>query len=161
MTNTDFVSSIELLVEKLPLALMKMKEHPEKRGALLYSGVLPDVSQFHEWVEKTLWMLENSAVAARSLPSGKFVALAYKDGYVVVSEDLKDSLSEEMRRACNVATYTEFGLKREATCLVFTHVPFELSIVFEGDTCMVFLAGNPAADVVVYSPERLRQIMVQ
>ena len=158
--STSFTSHIAQLVEQLPIALMKMKEQPEKRGALLYAGAIPGVSQFGEWVEKALWMLENSAVAARNLPSGKFVALAYKDGYVVISEDLKDSLSEEMHRACHVATYADFGLERQETCLVFTHVPFELSIVLEGEMCMVFLAGNPAADVVVYSPERLRQIMV-
>jgi hypothetical protein len=158
--DTSLVSNIGLLIEQLPIALIKMKETPEKRGALVYAGPTPDASQFQEWVEKALWMLENSAVAARNLPSGKFVALAYKGGYVVISEDLKPALSEEMQRACHVATYSDFGLEKESTCLVFTHVPFELSIVFEGDMCMVFLAGNPAADVVVYSPERLRQIMV-
>lgn len=160
MTNTEFISQVEQMVSQLPIALMRMKEHPEKRGALLYAGPVPDVSKFNEWVEKALWMLENSAVAARNLPAGKFVALAYKDGYVVISEDLKKSLSEEMCRTCHVITYTDLGIEREATCLVFTHTPFELSIVFEGDVCMVFLVGNSAADVVVYSPERLRQIMV-
>lgn len=160
MTNAEFISQVEQMVEQLPIALMRMREHPEKRGALLYSGPVPDVSQFHEWVEKALWMLENSAVVARNLPAGKFVALAYKDGYVVISEDLKDSLPAEMYNACHVVTYSDFGLKRETTCLVFTHVPFELSIVFEGDACMVFLVGNSLADVVVYSPERLKQIMV-
>lgn len=158
--KTDFTSSIEQMVANLPIALMRMKETPEKRGALLYAGTIPDPSQFKEWVEKALWMLETSAVATRSMPSGKFVALAYKDGYVVISKDLEDSLSEEMRRACAVATYDDFGIDKTSTCLVFTHVPFELSILFEGDTCMVFLAGNTAADVVVYSEERLKQIMV-
>jgi hypothetical protein len=160
MTNTEFISQIEQMVAQLPTDLMRMKELPEKRGALLYSGPVPDVSQFHEWVEKALWMLENSAVAARNLPAGKFVALAYKGGYVIISDDLKDSLSEEMFKACRVVTYSDFGLERGSTCLVFTRVPFELSIVFNGDVCMVFLAGNSEADVVVYSPERLRQIMV-
>lgn len=160
MTNEEFTSSIAQLIKQMPLALMTLKEIPEKRGGLLYAGPIPDVSQFKEWVEKALWMLENSAVAARNLPSGKFVALAYKDGYVVISDDIKDSLSEEMYRACNVATYADFGIERESTCLVFTQVPFEMSIMFDGDTCMVFLAGNSSADVVVYSRERLRQIMV-
>jgi len=161
MTQQEFASSIDNAIEQLPLALMKLKDEPVKRGALLYAGELPDTSIFNEWVEKVLWMLENSAVAARNLPTGKFVAMAYKDGYVVISDDLNESLSEDMRRVCSVATYAEFGVNRNSTCLVFTKIPFELSIVFENETCMVFLVGNPAADVVVYSPERLRQIMVQ
>lgn len=161
MTHTDFISHIRQLIEQLPLSLMKLKDTPEKRGALLYAGAIPDTSQFKEWVEKAFWMLENSAVAARNLPAGRFVALAYKDGYVVVSNDIKDSLSEEIQSACSVATYEDFGIERKETCLVFTRVPFELSIVCDGDDCMVFLVGNPMADVVVYSPERLRRIVVQ
>lgn len=161
MMNTDFASSIEQLIAQLPVPIMKMKEHPEKRGALLYAGPTPDVSKFSEWIEKALWMLENSAVATRTLPAGKFVALAYKGGYIVVSADIKDALSEEIRNACNVVTYDEFDMDRAETCLVFTKCPFELSVVFDGETCMVFLAGNPEADIVIHSPERLRQIMLQ
>lgn len=160
MTNDEFTSNIAQLIKQMPLELMTFNEVSEKRGALLYHGPIPDVSMFNEWVEKALWMLETSAVATRNMPSGKFVALAYKNGYVVVSNDLKDSLSEEMYSACNVATYSDFGIERKLTCLVFTQIPFEMRIVFNGDTCMVFLVGNHAADVVVYSQERLRQIVV-
>jgi hypothetical protein len=160
--ENSFIESCSKLVNELPLPIMSLRSVPERKGALLYSGEIPDdaSSVFNEWVEKALWMLENSAVLARNLPTGKFVALAYKNGYVVISNDLNDMLSEEMRTACQVASYEDFGLNRESTCLVLTQTPFELSICVDGSNCTVFLIGNPKADIVVYSKARLNQIVV-
>lgn len=162
MMTSNLIVQCQNLIDALPLPLITLKGVPEKRGALLHAGKISNIEEmFAEWIDKAFWMLENSAVVARNLPTGKFVALAYKDGFVVVSDELKGSLSEEIQRACTVATYSEFNLHREDTCLIFTHTPFELSIVEDADgQCMVFLIGNAKADVVVHSAERLKQIVV-
>lgn len=159
--NSQFIQKCQKAIEQLPLRLITMKDVPEKRGALLYAGDIPDNTDIvQQWVDKAFWMLENSAVAARNLPKGRFVSLAYKGGYVIISDDIKNDLSEEMHRACQVATYSDFGINRNHTCLVCTYTPFELSVIIENDKCLAFLIGNPKADIVVYSEDRLNKMMV-
>ena len=151
--------AIEAKVDALPCPILQLCPSEERGGALISAeGALPDNidAAFAQWVDRALWMLENSGVPVRHLPTGKYVALAYNGGHVVISEDLFDELSDDMHRACTVTTYETLGLSRERTCVIFTRTPFLLSVnVYTGE---VFLKTDAKADVVVYSPERIAQI---
>ncbi|MBS1722661.1 MAG: hypothetical protein JSS66_06580 [Armatimonadetes bacterium] len=141
--------------------VLTVAEDPRASGALVYSGdEPPKAGHFQEWVAMALWMLENSGVAVRNLPNGKYVALAYKGGYVVISSDMVEELSEEMRQACTVCTFEELGVpSRERTCIIFTATPFVLSVLHANNgKHMAFLCPNTQADAVVFSPTRLANL---
>lgn len=156
-----FLDTLRPLVDSLPCKLLSVDENMEYGGALLYAGDLDEakiIATFPEWVEKAFWILENSGVAVRNLPTGKYVALAYKGGQVVISEDIVGDLSEEMHRACTTTLYESMGIQRTQTCLIYTQTPFEIGVFEHNGQHLVFLKTNSMADVVIFSPTRSAQI---